>query len=129
MTTENAPQIPPEISDYDWEQAFGFASPDPIPGYAGSITAFTRQDVETIIAKDDGANDGPEWIGVFKLRDGRFACLRAGCDYTGWDCQCGGNSQVASSQKDIIRFGLTTEERTRLGLQLKDDDDSISESV
>lgn len=50
-----------------------------------STTAFTRDDVAEIIAMAEGENDGAEWVGVFRLNDGRFAVLRAGCDYTGWE--------------------------------------------
>jgi hypothetical protein len=78
--------MPERLNNYDWEEAFGYAGkPDPIPGFDGSAASFAREDVVAIHAIDDGANDGDEWIGVFELADGRFACLRAGCDYTGWD--------------------------------------------
>lgn len=61
-----------KLNDYDWREAFNFAS-------------FSREDVVNIIAMKEGMNDEEPWVGVFELNDGTFACLSAGCDYTGWD--------------------------------------------
>ena len=46
---------------------------------------FTRADVKRIIAVVDGESDGPDWVCVGKLQDGRFFVASGGCDYTGWD--------------------------------------------
>jgi len=89
----------PELCDYDWGEAFHYAnSPDISTGDACgeqhvdpvlfskvSKKGFSTEDVEVIISMVDGENDGPSWSGIFKLNDGRFAFLEAGCDYTGWD--------------------------------------------
>jgi hypothetical protein len=92
----------PRLADGDWAKVFeycGIEEPtgedyyrcDGTPrlsgvlGYEGSIKHFTRADVAEIIGMADGANDGPNWIGAFRLKDGRFAFVSAGCDYTGWD--------------------------------------------
>jgi hypothetical protein len=72
---------------YDWEQAFECAmrdAPTGVPGYTGSVECFAMEDVAEVIASADGDNDGPAWIGFFRLKDGRFATLSAWCDYTGW---------------------------------------------
>ncbi len=61
------------LDTYDWRMAFSFADD------------FTREDVVAIIAHDDGEQDESDWLGLFVLRNGRFAALSAGCDYTGWD--------------------------------------------
>lgn len=107
------------LNDYDWEEAFGYADkPQPTQGYGGTLAGFTREDVESVIAIDDGCNDGPDWIGVFLLKDGRFAFLSAGCDYTGWDCQAGGTSWIAADLPSLIRWGLREEDRFRLKLSL-----------
>ena len=106
------------LASYDWEEAFKYASaPDVRPslGYEGPVDGFGREDVVEIVASVDGDNDGPAWVGVFKLADGRFAVLRASCDYTGWGCQEGGDSEVAGSLQHLYRWSLTTEERQRLG--------------
>lgn len=127
-----------ELEGSDWECAFEYAGekrPDWSHGYDVPYLAcspddprskepqpgFARADVERIIALAEGENDGPRWVGVFKLKDGRFACLSAGCDYTGWDCQAGGNAHVAPRLKDIIRWGLTADERDRLHQKLPED--------
>jgi alkyl hydroperoxide reductase subunit AhpC len=46
---------------------------------------FTREDVEEIIASVDGENDTAAWMGIFKLKDGRYLYAEGSCDYTGWD--------------------------------------------
>lgn len=79
-----------------------------------------ERDVKRIIGMVDGMNDEESWVGVFELHDGRFVSISAGCDYTGWGCQEGGSSQVAASEEEIIRFGLTDEERERLGITLSE---------
>jgi hypothetical protein len=85
-----------ELDTYDWEEAFAYASGVSVSGDAQipistindddvSVTPFTREDVKELIAHDLGENDEAEWIALMELKDGRFAYLRAGCDYTGWD--------------------------------------------
>lgn len=37
-----------------------------------------------------GENDGPHWVWILELLDGSFGYLKAGCDYTGWNCLAGG---------------------------------------
>jgi hypothetical protein len=62
--------------DYNWDgedTAFSYAE------------GFTIDDVEEVIASANGEHDGDSWIAVFKLKDGKYAGLTAGCDYTGWD--------------------------------------------
>ena len=79
------------LNNYDWKQVFDYAdgsedSPTAVLGSSRRISPspFTREDVKRIIAIEDGENDETAWIGVFELHDGRFACIRAYCDYTGW---------------------------------------------
>jgi hypothetical protein len=84
------------LDDYDWREAFAYSG---VPGSCSdeaypperardsdgvSVAPFGAADVLKAIAVD-GENDGDRWLGVFELRDGRFGCLRAGCDFTGWD--------------------------------------------
>ena len=84
------------LNGYNWREVFEYAAPSlceaghehgrPEAVIASQIftTPFTREDVEEIIAICDGARDDDSWVGVFKLKDGRFASIRAGCDYSGW---------------------------------------------
>jgi hypothetical protein len=97
------------LDNYDWAEVFKYAGgkanewsegvgpPGACLGFTGSVEACEREDVAEIIAMQDGANDGPDWIGVFRMKDGRFLAVRAGCDYTGWGCGEGGSSQVAGT--------------------------------
>ncbi len=75
-----------ELGSYDWQEVFKaeYATPTAVRGYAGSCETFTREDVAEVLAMDEGENDGAEWVGVFRLTDGRWVAIRAGCDYTGW---------------------------------------------
>lgn len=87
--------VPEKLADGDWQETFGYAGerdtcnsavptatpPErPIPAFS-----FSCRDVRRIIAMQDGENDGPDWIAVGELWDGRFFVVRGGCDYTGWD--------------------------------------------
>lgn len=80
-------------SDYDWAQVFADKNAgnvnkdtDPCPPMSDVDTSPpSRDDVEEIIAAVNGENDGADWVGVFRLKDGRFLLAYGGCDYTGWD--------------------------------------------
>lgn len=121
----------PRLDDYDWEAAFaepneeyggiagGRGSPNqlkPTLGYTGSVEPITRADVAEVIALSVGEHDERDWLCACRTTDGRFVLVRAGCDYTGWDCQSGGAFEFAASLPDLIRWGMSPEERTRLGL-------------
>jgi hypothetical protein len=93
------------IDDYDWEQAFGFAP-------------FTREEVAEVIAAEDGQNDGDSWVGIFRLRDGRIGYLKAGCDYTGWDCQAGGTGDTRRTLAEVARELCEDDDRRRLKIAL-----------
>ena len=73
-----------ELNDYNWENVFGYASPSKCVDDGVNTESFDREDVKEIIGLENGENDGDSWVGLFELFDGRFACLRASCDYTGW---------------------------------------------
>jgi hypothetical protein len=85
------------LADYDWRQAFGYAGEPDTEAGGGNRPAATPPgspvwdgpfgvlDVRRLHASQEGDRDGPEWLAVGGLWDGRFFALRAGCDYTGWD--------------------------------------------
>lgn len=117
--------LPAEIRGYDWHHVFecvGSAegnsyntpSVSVCQGSSAKPDEFNRSDVKQVIAVADGEHDGPDWIGVFLLKDGRFAFVRAGCDYTGWDCQSGGAGWVSHSLENLVKFGLGVDEYERL---------------
>ncbi len=94
-----------ELDDSDWREAFVYAP-------------FEREDVVEIISKAEGAHDEDNWVGVFKLRDGRYGYLTAGCDYTGWDCQAGGAGEIRDTLDAIIIECCEDDDRKRLGFFL-----------
>ena len=77
------------LDDSDWDEVFKYAN-SPVrvapPGMHSDVSeaSFDREDVSFIVAMADGFNDGDPWVGLFKLKDGRWASIRASCDYTGW---------------------------------------------
>lgn len=91
-------------ADSDWQEAFHYAE-----GFAIDDVAEVRNAVE-------GENDGDEWIVWGKLKDGRWFYLKAGCDYTGWDCQASGSSYTSQNKQDLIRMGMDRGARERFGL-------------
>lgn len=136
MSTTNV--IPPEVYGYDWAAAFECCGPvdrnDPdragngydygpynepdvraaIGDEGESREPFTRSQIERVFALAEGDNDGPEWVCLGRINDGRYFALTAGCDYTGWDCQSGGSATIASSLARALEFGFTPDDRERL---------------
>jgi hypothetical protein len=118
--------------DCDWQQAWGYGngtaylahdSNDPAygqrpirpPGALCSEEPCGVEDVAEVIAASEGENDERDWVAVARLKDGRFAYVEAGCDYTGWDCQAGGHVSVSHDLAHLWQFGLTQDARDRLG--------------
>lgn len=93
------------LREYAWYCAFAPA-------------AKLSHDVDTIdevIAMVDGENDESPWVGVFKAKDGKLVVVHSSCDYTGWDCQSGGEAYVCDTldeaksvidANDLVRLGL-----------------------
>ncbi len=83
------PATPDEMrAEWDWRHAWYQAEHgDYGPSYDTDETdcKSSLNNVTDVIAAVSGENDGPDWLCVVKLDDGRFATMRAGCDYTGWD--------------------------------------------
>ena len=52
----------------------------------------------------EGYNDGDSWVGVFLLDDGTYLSLTAGCDYSGWECQSGGESKIFSTKAEAMKW-------------------------
>ena len=115
----------PQLEEYDWSEAFGYCNPPgvvlPERNNDNPVSLrknYSREDVETILYSSEGENDGLSWIMVGKLKDGRYFYLNAGCDYTGWDCQAGGFSEVAMNLDNLLRFGCDDDARNRFGITL-----------
>lgn len=73
---------------------------------------FDLTDIYNIYAEVAGHNDEYDWYWVLELRDGRFLLVSAWCDYTGWDCQSGGESEVASSAEEAAMLAPEKEAYT-----------------
>jgi len=71
-----------ELNDYDWKQVFEISDLE-ILGNAPNESP-TRENVSEIIAIYNGWNDGDDWCGVFKMKNGSYLAATGGCDYTGW---------------------------------------------
>lgn len=79
--------IPKELTGYGWEETFTHYKGNPTaapPDNPINTSAYSREDVAEVIACQDGDNDGPDWVAIGRLKDGRYFTIRAGCDYTGW---------------------------------------------
>lgn len=116
-----------ELNDCNWGEVFGEGSggncssiqPNRAPqDRETSIGTFSREDVKKLYGQSDGENDEQSWVCWGKLKDGRWFVARGDCDYTGWDCRASNSGDVASSKKDIIRFGLDDNERSRFNLTI-----------
>lgn len=98
---------------YDWTEAFAYA-------------AAPMVEVASVLSSDDGENDGDPWVAVFRLLNGKFMFLTAGCDYTGWDCQAGGDSIIRDDMHTLIYNDIGEYDRKRLGYQELKVPDSLS---
>lgn len=113
------------LDDYDWAEVFAFASggkggcnsgvPMVCAGSQCADTPFDRSDVGQILHLRTGENDGNTWIVVGQLDDSRWFLIEAGCDYTGWDCQAGGQAWVSDSLQNLEQFGYTDNIRSMFG--------------
>lgn len=66
-----------------------------------NINAWTK-----IYYYQEGANEWKEWIIIFKHKNGYYAYFRASCDYTGFECQGGGQVSFSKNRNKFWNFGL-----------------------
>lgn len=110
------------VDSYDWREVFGVGGggnctdeTDAIPpGAAVDTTPPKIEDVVEIYAAVNGENDESDWVGLFRVRDGRFVVAYGGCDYTGWDCRASNQIEVASTAADVVHLGLDKDQLARL---------------
>lgn len=113
------------LEDENWAQVFADENDGNVnkdvdrapPNSDVDISPMTRQDVAEIIASVDGQNDGDDWLGVFLLKDGRYLIAKGACDSSGWGCQAWNQLTVCEHMEDVLQFGLTADEKDRLGLK------------
>lgn len=109
------------LSSYDWEEVFGEGSggncTQDVESLDGTHCApVLRADIAEVLASVNGENDGPDWVCIVRMEDGRFVCAQGGCDYTGWDCRAGNTITVASTLEALLASGVTQEWAERLGV-------------
>lgn len=112
------------MADFDWKAVFSYATASgydgpgkvtAVPGAACSNAFFEMDDVAEVYDSADGENDEASWLCVGRLKDGRFFYVTAGCDYTGWGCQSGGEAFVADTADQLYALGFDQDARSRLG--------------
>jgi hypothetical protein len=64
---------------YDWQEAMKYAK-------------FQFTDIVRVLEAREGERDESHWQLLVELHGGGFGTLDAWCDYTGWGCQEGGES-------------------------------------
>lgn len=73
---------------WSWLSPFAeMGTPDPIPPGSNINTAFNLDDVAEILGHFSYSPEGfgsEQVCGIFRLKDGRYAVVEAGCDTSGW---------------------------------------------
>ena len=72
------------VDDAASERGDGFLQS--VLSYVGRASDPSYDDIAGFYAHVSGANDEAEWFWIVRLRSGSFCLVRAGCDYTGFDC-------------------------------------------
>lgn len=118
------------LADYDWRAAVNEAlgngyyynyeddEKEPFKNFAPGAAREFAENIEHVIACAEGEHDGPEWLALLQMKDGRVAWLRAGCDYTGWDCQAGGSVEYGTLEHFLSPMGMTPGDRERMALSV-----------
>lgn len=107
-------------ADYDWCAAFSEAIGNGYRHYDEG-EPHPIQNVTHVYASDPGENDGADWIAIVGWGgpEGAFAVMRAGCDYTGWDCRASGKIEFYATLREAVgKLTLTREEQQRLAADL-----------
>lgn len=73
------------MGSYDWKEVMKYA------------TGFDMAAIDRVLFTMDGDNDGPDWLLLCSLKTGGYGFVAAGCDYTGWGCQEGGEGGVVET--------------------------------
>lgn len=101
---------------YDWRSAWEVAclNGSSVLGCDVSNDGVDMVHIHAVIGCDAGENDGPDWLALLWLDDGRFAFLQAGCDYTGWECQASGYFLYSDTLERMLQYGLTRDALVRM---------------
>lgn len=112
---------PSDLGNADWYATFSLANDGNAPfavmgDETVSVAEFNAKDVVEVIAVKE---EGPEEyrldrLIVVRLKDGRYASVRAYESGYDSDLEFDGDANVSSTLEDMIRYGLTSEEREAL---------------
>lgn len=80
---------------------------------ATNTDIFLVDDIANIHAEVAGHNDEDNWYWILELTDGKFVLTTAWCDYTGWDCRSGGESQEAATAEEAAFLAPLSEDFSR----------------
>ncbi len=86
-----------DLADPDWAEALRRA-------------ALAPDDIARVVVLCDGRPHLAPWLGVFALRDGRFAAVRATCCGAGWECHADAEAIFAAT---VAELDLRPAERAR----------------
>ena len=69
---------------------------------------------EKVYLAKPGHNDEEPWIFLIKHQNGYYIYFNASCDFTGFDCQGGGEIKYSKDGKQMWNFGLNEITREEL---------------
>ena len=101
--------------NYDWRCAFNEAILHEYLESVGDRGPCPIDDVAEILHAIEGREDDLDWLGIFRMNDGRFLLLEAGCCYTGWDVMATGVAEYHDTLAAAIA-DLTPAQKARLKL-------------
>jgi hypothetical protein len=109
--------VPPELAGEDWEFTFAWIlrRPPDVVGGDVAITPVTRADVTEIAYVADGHGDGPPWIFLGRVADGRWLYVWYLLQITG---EMIGSWSVAARKDQLWWSALTEYDRQRFTAQM-----------
>lgn len=106
MQTQDSSQ---SVNYWDYSDRFGYDLPACLHYNPQADVAL--EDIREVLAVYEGEHDSRDWRWILKLSGGRFALLKGGCDYTGWDCRSSADSAIAKTANQAAE--LLRDERFR----------------
>lgn len=71
------------------------------------------EEIDKILAVWEGQNDEDDWRWIVSLTNGKFAFIKGGCDYTGWDCQSWAWHEIKDTAEECLTEALPSNEPSR----------------
>jgi len=73
---------------------------------ATSLAGNFPKNIDQWLWSSPGQNDENPWLLLCRLKTGVYAFYRAGCDYTGFDCQGRMDLTVSRNLAEVIEYGM-----------------------